>query len=75
MVELFYPPLFILVTAPALKFFLYENLGMSKHFYNDNILNYFKLFSLAYICLESLGMLDESLKKRLKICSEISFLR
>jgi len=27
------------------------------------------------LCLESLGMLDESLKKRLKVCSEISFLR
>jgi predicted AAA+ superfamily ATPase len=47
---------------------------MSKHFYNDNILNYFKLFSLAYICLESLGMLDESLKKRLKYAVKYHFL-
>jgi len=30
---------------------------------------------LPLLCLESLGMLDESLKKKLKVCSEISFLR
>ena len=32
-------------------------------------------FFFIFLCLESLGMLDESLKRRLKVCSEISLLR
>jgi hypothetical protein len=59
-----------LVTGQAFKFLLYENLG--NHYIFRSQIN--TILTSSFIS-ESLGMLDESLKQRLKLCSEISFLR
>jgi hypothetical protein len=64
--------LFFTASNSAQKNFLYENLGM----YTQSLYKKYKTNVLFLsLILESLGLLTETLKMKLKICSEISLIR
>jgi hypothetical protein len=58
----------VLVSTQSQKFLLHENLGKP-------IVLIVNFITPTPFFPESLGMLDESLQQRLKVCSELSFLR
>jgi hypothetical protein len=55
------------------KNFLYENLGKFPYFFFHKKINKILIFTTTF--LEAFGFLTEQLSLKLKICSEISFLR